>query len=128
MYPTATEKLPFEMTCRGRRAQSLLNPHGVTATQLLAQIQSCVMESISGMTADGIYTTKDFWDLGCWDDLPVGKRRAAGCCLAHLVQTGAIPLERVSPRRRKPNSKSPSGTRRYRLAEPQAQDDTTTTA
>jgi hypothetical protein len=75
------------------------------------EVQSAVREALPGLIDGGLYTTEQLCGPELWASYRTpGPRRAAGDCLAFLVDIGAVPLSRHI-------TKSGTGPIRYKLSQ-----------
>lgn len=76
------------------RAAGLLRVHKIDAARLLSDIHAEVLGVVSHLFHGVLYSTEDLCGPDLWDRLGYdGARRAAGMCLAHLVECQAVPLQ-----------------------------------
>lgn len=84
----------FDVTAGGQRAFGLLRTHGTSLKAMYAAVLDEVKETLPGLIPQGLYTTEQLCGPELWGSWPHdGQRRAAGMCLAHLVQVGAVALD-----------------------------------
>lgn len=76
----------------GRYVQRFLIAHQYSPAKFVTDIRSAVQDVLPALKPDEIYTAEDLIDPTLWDSYTTGIRRAAGTCLAHLVEQGALPL------------------------------------
>jgi hypothetical protein len=102
----------FIATPSGQRATSLLRSHKVTPEKMFMEVESAVNEALPGLIYGALYTTEQLCGPELWAAYrTAGPRRAAGNCMAFLVDIGAVPL-------RQHITKSGKGLKRYVLSTP----------
>jgi hypothetical protein len=83
----------FAETPGGLRAASLLRTHKINPRALLAVIESEVLDAAPHLFHGALYSTEDLCGPELWDRLHYdGAKRAAGMCMAYLVECRAVPL------------------------------------
>lgn len=106
----ATPELPhdvaagFELSPRGRRCRSLIGDEA--SIELLFFVFFHVAELVSNLPEGRMYLARELCDDLGWRRWFKGQRVCAGICLAHLVASGVLRLQRhYTP--------SGSGSKRY---------------
>jgi hypothetical protein len=84
----------FEASAGGSRAAGLLKTHKTSLRAMYEAVALEVTDNLPGLIAGGLYLTEQLCGPDLWGSWPfVGQRRAAGMCLAFLVDNDLIPLE-----------------------------------
>lgn len=84
----------FIASAGGKRAAGLLRTHRTSLRAMFETVYFEVADNLPGLIDGGLYTTEQLVGPDVWASWPyVGQSRAAGMCLAFLVDIGAIPLE-----------------------------------
>lgn len=76
----------------GRYVQRFLIAHQYSLAKFVTDIRSAVQDVLPVLNVGQTYTAEDLIDPVLWNSYTPGVRRAAGTCLAHLVERGHIPL------------------------------------
>jgi hypothetical protein len=84
----------FAGTSSGRRAETLLFAHKVTAAQIFATVLDEVTQAIPHLLDGCKYSTQMLCDPAIWPTWSKAKRCVAGMCLAYLVRNRVLQLFR----------------------------------
>lgn len=76
----------------GRYVQRLLTARQYNPAKFVSDIHSAVNDVLPALRLGDTYTAEDLIDPCLWKSYTRGIRRAAGICLAHLVERGELPL------------------------------------